>query len=217
MTRAQLKQRIRVLGGHLFNTGADQDPFGLDLLLIEMANQIARSTDCLVGRRYLDTVASEDEYCAPDVYKIRGIYFLANTGDYKRIRQVNWSARIFDSQRNNTTSDIPDMVAVYGMNKIRFKPAPASVITSGIMIEGFAQPGDIWQYNSSGTIDTSVATEDHVCPLPSVAHDCLVYAVLMTRAVQMRDQGAIALYSAEYQRRLGDVEAYAAIYHTRMA
>jgi len=214
MTRAQLKQRIRVLGGHLFNGMPDQDPFGLDLLLIEMANQIARSTDCLVGRRYLDTVAGEDEYCAPDIYKIRGIYFLDGS-DYKRVRQVNWSARIFDSQRNNTTSSIPDVVAVYGMNRIRFKPAPDSVITSGVMLEGFMQPGDIWQYNASGTIDTSVPTEDHECPLPNVAHDCLVYAVLMTRAVQMRDQAGIQLYSAEYQRRLGDVEAYAATYHTR--
>lgn len=214
MTRAQLKQRIRVLGGHLFNGMPDQDPFGLDLLLIEMANQIARSTDCLVGRRYLDTVAGEDEYCAPDIYKIRGIYFLDGS-DYKRVRQVNWSARIFDSQRNNTTSSIPDVVAVYGMNRIRFKPAPDSVITSGVMLEGFMQPGNIWQYNASGTIDTSVPTEDHECPLPNVAHDCLIYAVLMTRAVQMRDQAGIQLYSAEYQRRLGDVEAYAATYHTR--
>jgi hypothetical protein len=214
MTRAQLKQRIRVLGGHLFNGMADQDPFGLDLLLIEMANQIARSTDCLVGRRYLDTVADEDEYCAPDIYKIRGIYFLDNS-DYIRVRQVNFSSRIFDSQRNTTTSSTPDVVAVYGMNRIRFKPAPDSVITNGVMLEGFMQPGDIWQYNSSGTIDTSVATEDHECPLPNVAHDCLVYGVLMTRAVQMRDQGGISLYSAEYQRRLGDVEAYAATYHTR--
>ena len=214
MTRAQLKQRIRVLGGHLFNGMPDQDPFGLDLLLIEMANQIARSTDCLVGRRYLDTVAGEDEYCAPDIYKIRGIYFLDGS-DYKRVRQVNWSARIFDSQRNNTTSSTPDVVAVYGMNRIRFKPAPDSVITSGVMLEGFMQPGNIWQYNASGTIDTSVPTEDHECPLPNVAHDCLIYAVLMTRAVQMRDQAGIQLYSAEYQRRLGDVEAYAATYHTR--
>lgn len=214
MTRAQLKQRIRVLGGHLFNGMPDQDPFGLDLLLIEMANQIARSTDCLVGRRYLDTVAGEDEYCAPDIYKIRGIYFLEGS-DYKRVRQVNWSARIFDSQRNNTTSSTPDVVAVYGMNRIRFKPAPDSVITSGVMLEGFMQPGNIWQYNASGTIDTSVPTEDHECPLPNVAHDCLIYAVLMTRAVQMRDQAGIQLYSAEYQRRLGDVEAYAATYHTR--
>jgi hypothetical protein len=214
MTRAQLKQRIRVLGGHLFNGMPDQDPFGLDLLLIEMSNQIARSTDCLVGRRYLDTVAGEDEYCAPDIYKIRGIYFLEGS-DYKRVRQVNWSARIFDSQRNNTTSSTPDVVAVYGMNRIRFKPAPDSVITSGVMLEGFMQPGDIWQYNASGTIDTSVSTEEHECPLPNVAHDCLVYAVLMTRSVQMRDQAGIQLYSAEYQRRLGDVEAYAATYHTR--
>jgi hypothetical protein len=215
MTRAQLKQRIRVIGGHLFNTGADQDPFGLDLLLIEMANQIARSTDCLVGRRYLDTVAGQDEYCAPDIYKVRGIYFLHGT-DYKRLRQINWSTVKFDSQRNETTSAYPDVVAVYGMNRIRLKPAPDSVITSGLMIEGFMQPGDIWQYNTAGTIDTSVPTEDHECPLPQVAHDCLVYAVLHQRAMQLRDVQGMQLYAPEYMRRLGDVEAYAATYHTRM-
>ena len=215
MTRANLKQRIRVIGGHLFNTGADQDPFGLDLLLIEMANQIARSTDCLVGRRYLDTVAGQDEYCAPDIYKVRGIYFLDN-GDYKRVRQMNWSTVEFDSRRNDTTASIPDLVIVYGMNRIRFKPAPTNAITSGVMLEGFMQPGDIWQYNASGTIDTSVPTEEHECPLPQVAHDCLVYAVLYQRAMQLRDVPGMQIYLGEYQRRLGDVEAYAAMYHTRM-
>jgi hypothetical protein len=215
MTRANLKQRIRVIGGHLFNTGADQDPFGLDLLLIEMANQIARSTDCLVGRRYLDTVAGQDEYCAPDIYKVRGIYFLDN-GDYKRVRQMNWSTVEFDSRRNDTTATTPDLVVIYGMNRIRFKPAPTNAITSGVMLEGFMQPGDIWQYNANGTIDTSVPTEEHECPLPQVAHDCLVYAVLYQRAMQLRDVPGMQIYLGEYQRRLGDVEAYAAMYHTRM-
>lgn len=216
MTRAQLKQRIRVIGGHLFNTGPDQDPFGLDVLLIEMANQIARSTDCLVGRRYLDTVADEDEYCAPDIYKIRGIYFLQD-GDYKRLRQMNWSTVQVDARRNDTTATYPDLAIVYGMNKIRLKPAPDSVITSGVMLEGFAQPGNIWQYNSSGTIDTSVPVEDHECPLPEVSHDCLVYGVLYQRALQLRDVQGMQIYVSEYQRRLGDVEAFAATYHTRMA
>jgi len=215
MTRANLKQRIRVIGGHLFNTGADQDPFGLDLLLIEMANQIARSTDCLVGRRYLDTVAGQDEYCAPDIYKVRGIYFLDN-GDYKRVRQMNWSTVEFDSRRNDTTATTPDLVVIYGMNRIRFKPAPTNAITSGVMLEGFMQPGDIWQYNANGNIDTSVPTEEHECPLPQVAHDCLVYAVLYQRAMQLRDVPGMQIYLGEYQRRLGDVEAYAAMYHTRM-
>lgn len=216
MTRAELKQRIRVLGGHLFNTGFDQDPFGLDVLLIEQANQIARATDCLVGRRYLDLVANEDEYCSPDIYKIRGIYYLDGT-DYYRLRQVNFSSTDFDSQRNDTTSSTPDVCAVYGMNRIRVKPAPSAALTSGLMVEGYCQPGNIWQYNTSGTIDTSVPTEDHECPLPVVAHDCLVYAVLHARAMQMRDAGGIQLYFPEYQRRLGDVEAFAATYHTRMA
>lgn len=216
MTRAELKQRIRVLGSHLFNTVADQDPFGLDVLLIEQANQIARSTDCLVGRRYLNVTQGEDEYCAPDIYKIRGIYFLEG-GEYKRLRQVVFSAKIFDEHRNQTTASTPDICAIYGMNRIRIKPAPSANVTSGLMIEGYCQPGDIWQYNANGNIDLSTPVEDHECPLPVVAHDCLIYAVLHARAIQMRDSAGIQLYFPEYQRRLGDVEAYAATYHTRMA
>lgn len=216
MTRAQLKQQIRVLGSHLFNTSADQDPFGLDLLLIEQANQIARSTDCLVGRRYMDLVANEDEYCSPDIYKIRGIYYL-DGGDYHRLRQITFSSKQFDDNRNDGVSSTPDVCAVYGMNRIRLKPAPQSAVVAGLMVEGYCQPGNIWQYNTSGTIDTSIPTEDHECPLPVVAHDCLVYSVLYARSMQMRDAAGMQMYFPEYQRRLGDVEAFAATYHTRMA
>lgn len=216
MTRAEIKQRIRVLGSHLFNTGADQDPFGLDILLIEQANQIARSTDCLVGRRYLDLVADEDEYCSPDIYKVRGVFYLQGS-DYNRLRTMVFSAQTFDSNRNDGSASYPDVCAVYGMNRIRLKPAPSAALTNGLMVEGYCQPGNIWQYNTSGTIDTSVPTEDHECPLPVVAHDCLIYAVLYARAMQMRDAPGMQMYFPEYQRRLGDVEAYAATYHTRMA
>ena len=216
MTRAELKQRIRVLGSHLFNTGADQDPFGLDILLIEQANQIARATDCLVGRRYLDLVADEDEYCSPDIYKVRGVFNLQGS-DYNRLRTIVFSAQAFDGNRNDGSASYPDVCAVYGMNRIRLKPAPNAALTNGLMVEGYAQPGNIWQYNTSGTIDTSVPTEDHECPLPVVAHDCLIYAVLYARAMQMRDAPGMQMYFPEYQRRLGDVEAYAATYHTRMA
>ena len=150
------------------------------------------------------------QYCS-----ILLIYFLDN-GDYKRVRQMNWSTVEFDSRRNDTTATTPDLVVIYGMNRIRFKPAPTNAITSGVMLEGFMQPGDIWQYNANGTIDTSVPTEEHECPLPQVAHDCLVYAVLYQRAMQLRDVPGMQIYLGEYQRRLGDVEAYAAMYHTRM-
>lgn len=216
MTRAELKQRIRVLGSQLFNTGADQDPFGLDLLLIEQANQIARATDCLVGRRYLDLISGEDEYCSPDVYKIRGIFYLTG-GEYKRLKQVVFSSTQFDSHRNDGSASTPDICAVYGMNRIRLKPAPSSAVTNGLIIEGYCQPGNIWQYDANGVSDPGVPVEDHVCPLPEVAQDCLIYGVLYQRALQLRDAAGMQVYLPEYQRRLGDVEAFAATYHTRMA
>jgi len=41
MTRGEIKRRFRLLGRHYFGSDPDQDPFGLDLLIIETTNQIA--------------------------------------------------------------------------------------------------------------------------------------------------------------------------------
>jgi len=211
MTLGDIKQKVRMLGLHHFGSKADQDPFGLEYIIIETANQIARRTDCLFGRRYLDLVANQSEYCAPDVYRIRGV-FLLDTGDYKRLKLMDFSDRRVDEYRENGNTGV-DTAILYAMNKIGIKPAPTAAVTYGLIIEGYCQPGSVWQYDINGAPVTLVDT--HECPLPEVAHDCLVFGTLYMRALQMKDADTIAAFKAEFEQRVGFVESFAATYGRR--
>jgi hypothetical protein len=211
MTLGDIKQKVRMIGLHHFGSKADQDPFGLEYIVVETANQIARRTDCLFGRRYLDLVADQSEYCSPDVYRIRGVFML-DTGDYKRLQLLDFSDRRVDDYRESSSGGI-DSAILYGMNKIGIKPTPSAALTDGIIIEGYCQPGSVWQYDSTGAPVTLV--DAHECPLPEVAHDCLVFGTLYMRALQMKDSDIVAAFKAEFEQRLGFVESFAATYGRR--
>jgi hypothetical protein len=196
---------------HHFGSKADQDPFGLEYIVVETANQIARRTDCLFGRRYLDLVADQSEYCSPDVYRIRGV-FLLESGDYKRLRLIDFADRRADVYREANTAGV-DAAILYAMNKIGIKPAPTEAITNGLIIEGYAQPGNVWQYDING--DPVTLADTHECPLPEVAHDCLVFGTLYMRALQMKDSDIVAAFKAEFEQRLGFIESFAGTYGRR--
>jgi hypothetical protein len=213
MNLGQIKQRVRMLGRHYFGSDHDRDPFGLDYLIIEAANDIARKTDCLVGRRYLSTVGGTSDYCSPDIYKIRVIQIKDEAGDYTPIKIVSFSDQILEDYRNQQAEYVPEYCAVHGMNKIVLLPPPSQSVTNALLIEGYAQPGDIWHYDTNGNpLPNTDASE---CPLPEMSHDCLVYNVLYLRAMQLRDIDGMTIYKNEYLDRLGHVESNAAIYARR--
>jgi hypothetical protein len=81
------------------------------------------------------------------------------------------------------------------------------------MIQGYAIPGDYWVYDSNGV--AQAITDATECPLPAVAHDCLVYGVLAQRAMQSKDAEGFGLYNTQYMDRLGMVESFAATYARR--
>jgi hypothetical protein len=213
MNLGQIKRNVRMLGRNYFGTDADRDPFGLDYLILEQANQIARQTDCLVGRRYLDLTVDVNDYCAPDIYKIKVIKVKDILGDYQSIRVFDYQDQYIDGWRNKPSDARPEIAVFRGMNNISVYPAVAATVANGILIEGYAQPGDIWQYDSTGNpLPNTDATE---CPLPEVAHDCLVYAVLQARSMQMGEMNGYQIFKAEYTDRLSMVDNYASTYGRR--
>jgi hypothetical protein len=213
MNLGQIKQKVRMLGRHYFGGEHDRDPFGLDYIILEATNDIARKTDCYVGRRYLSTVGGTSDYCSPDIYKIRVIRIKDETGDYTEIKLASFSDQILDDYRNMQPEYVPQFCVVHGMNKIVLMPPPSSSVTNGLLIEGYAQPGDYWQYDSNG--DPVPNTDTTECPLPEMAHDCLVYNVLYLRAMQLRDMDGMTIYKGEYLDRLGHIESNAAMYVRR--
>ena len=213
MNLGQIKRNVRMLGRNYFGTDADRDPFGLDYLILEQANQIARQTDCLVGRRYLDLTVDVNDYCAPDIYRIKVIKVLDTLNDYKPTRIFDFSNQYIDAWRNLSSDTRPEIVVLRGMNNISVYPAVSATVANGLLIEGYAQPGDNWAYDSAGTaLPNTDATE---CPLPEVAHDCLVYAVLQARGMQMADATAMQIFKPEYLQRLAMVDNYASTYARR--
>lgn len=213
MNLGQIKQKIRMMGRHYFGSDSDRDPFGLESIIFESANQIARKTDCLVGRRYLDIIAGTSDYCSPDIYKIRVLKVKDDSGDYFQPTLYSFSNQMVDEYRYRTPQTVPDVVVLRGMNAIILYPPPAAAVTQGLLVEGYAQPGAYWAYDSTGTaLANTDATE---CPLPDVAHDCLVYCTLYMRALQMRDGDGLQLFKTEYLDRLGAVESFAATYARR--
>lgn len=213
MNLGQIKRNVRMLGRNYFGTDADRDPFGLDYLILEQANQIARQTDCLVGRRYLDLTADINDYCAPDIYKIKVIKVKDILGDYQSIRVFDYQDQYIDGWRNKPSDARPEIAVFRGMNNISVYPAVAETVANGILIEGYAQPGDTWQYDSAGTALPNTDTTE--CPLPEVAHDCLVYAVLQARSMQMGDMNGYQIFKSEYTDRLSMVDNYASTYGRR--
>ncbi len=213
MTRGEIKRRIRLLGRHYFGSDSDQDPFGLDLLIIEVTNQIARSTDCFTGRRYLDLVADTSEYCAPDIYRVRNVQVKNTGGDWQRMRILDAYNRKVDMVRNDGSSTFPTVAVFTGMNKVSVYPPPSANTAEGLMLEGYAIPGDYWQYDVNGNPQTM--TDAIECPLPDIAHDCVVYGVLAQRALQSKDGDGFQLFNSQYTDRLGMVESFAATYARR--
>lgn len=213
MNLGQIKRNVRMLGRNYFGTDADRDPFGLDYLIIEQANQIARQTDCLVGRRYLDLTVDVNDYCAPDIYRVKVVKILDTSNEYQKVRLFDYSDQYIDYWRNLPSDTRPEIVVFRGMNNISVYPAVSSTVANGLLIEGYAQPGDNWQYTTTGTaLPNTDATE---CPLPEVAHDCLVYAVLQARSMQMGDMNGYQIFKAEYIDRLSMVDNFASTYGRR--
>jgi hypothetical protein len=214
MTRSEIKRQARLLGQHYFSGDLDQDPFGLDILVNESANDVARLTDCLIGRRYLDIDSTTDEYCSSDLYRIKQIMVLNTDGNYKRLKLVEWYEGNNEFYRRDTLPSIPTHAIVFGGNRIKVYPGFAVDTPSGLMIEGYSIPGDTWQYTVGGS-PSSVPVEDQQCPLPIVAHDCVVYGVLYKKAIQQRDMEMVPYYQGEFEKRLGMVESFAATYARR--
>ncbi len=214
MTRSEIKRQVRLLGQHYFNSALDLDPFGLDLLVNETTNDVARNTDCFIGRRYLDLVANTAEYCASDLYRVKNVFISDTLGEYIRLMLVEWYEGDNERYRRQGNATYPTHAMVFGMNRIRLWPTPAVALTDGVMIEGYATPGNTWTYDVNGNPSTTPADEQE-CPLPSVAHDAVVYGVLYKKAMQQRDMEMIPYYRDEYEKRTGMVESFASTFARR--
>lgn len=191
--------------------------------LVDGANYIADKTDCLFGTRTINMVAEQSLYCLP--------------GDLKRQNAVNildaagqwWPLTTFDSPghadqmygsdwRNRDSVDPPTIGIFYGRNKIELYPPPSEDRDESVRFNGVWKPGPFWAWDDT-TFEGIPLADTQECPLPQVAHPCLVAwgkwkaASKDKRAEQRTRAGE---FQGEFNSLLGDIEADTATYKQRM-
>jgi len=215
MTRAEIKRRVRMYTPESPGSSGWDDPFALDQLVKDVANEVARKTDCYEDVRYLDIEEDVQVYCAPDIYRPVAVFAKDSSDVWNRLFVLRSHDDNFDSVRFDTAADPVTHVGFRGGNQLVLAPTPSTTRAAGVMIEGYCQPGEYWVYDEDGVAQTPAETDE--CPLPVWAHDAVVYGCMARRAEIARDFNAAAMFRSEYRSLLGDVAANAGLYRARTA
>jgi len=117
--------------------------------------------------------------------------------------------------RSDSASDPPCRIALRGVNQWELSPPPSTSRADGLVMEGYAEPGDVWSYDEDGVAEA--LTDDSPCPLPDWAQSrgIIVAGVLARRFRRYRDYNAADRYRVEFAELLGSVEKHAALYARR--
>lgn len=213
MTRGEMEDELATRIGEYLGVTTNDNPFARRRAVWRSADKVAEATMCLHTGRTVNIVADQEAYCPPDLLAITSVLF-KDANDYWVNLPTQTRAQADKVSggwwRNDTTSAYPRMAIVTGPNRVTLYPTPSTSITGGLRIEGYYKPGETWVYNSSG-VAQAVATTDE-CPLPTMAHACVVEGALLDRLQALVVQHphlapAIGIVRDTYRGLLGDVEA----------
>lgn len=99
LTRAQIKQMAsHQLREYLASDGAESMMM-YDTLVSAAADEIARATDCYAASVGADVVANQAIYCAPNLYKIWGVFWTDST--LNKIQLIETTTRELDDRYSN--------------------------------------------------------------------------------------------------------------------
>lgn len=133
MTRQEIKSAIRLEMGEVLGDEMSGDPFSLDRQINTAADELARATDCHWVTAQTEVTAQVAEYCAPQIYKLKGVFWGDSTGDMNRLVEIfPWDMdRLSSAWRNDSAGD-PQWYVVEGVNRARLynRPSTSSTIAT---------------------------------------------------------------------------------------
>jgi hypothetical protein len=223
MTRGKMEDELATRIGEYLGTTVNDNPFARRRAVWRSADKVAEATMCLHTGRTLSLVADQEEYCPPDLLAITSVLF-KDSNDYWTNLPTETRARMDKMTgglwRNDTTSTYPRLAVVTGPNRVRIYPTPSANVAIGLRIEGYYKAGETWVYDSSGVAQTPTTADD--CPLPTMAHTCVLEGALLDRLQGLIVQypqlaPAIGIVRETYRGLLGDVEANTARHYQSVA
>lgn len=219
MTRGAMKVRLAQLLGLSLGDGAYGDPFTMDSALNRVTDEFAGpGMDCYWTSETGDITSGQAEYCAPSMYKLKGVYWLDATSKWRvllpttpqkldRASGGNW--------RNDPSSDTPVYAVFEGANRFLLYPSPNFTRSAAVKFEGYAQT------NVSGISTWALDTVE--CPVPSWCHEAIVYGAAIDVASAMlagdskaeadRAGRVLPLLEGRYKRLRGQAESAASTFY----
>ena len=223
MTRGDMEDELAIRIGEYLGVTTNDNPFARRRAVWRSADKVAEATMCLHTGRTVSLVAGQSEYCPPDLIAVTSVLYKDANGYWISLpteTRAHMDQMTGGWWRNDNTSNYPRSAVVTGPNRIRIYPTPSTAVTNGLRVEGYYKPGETWVYDSSGTAQ-AVATTDE-CPLPTMAHACVVEGALLDRLQALIVQHpqlapAVGVVRDTYRGLLGDVEANTARHYQSVA
>jgi hypothetical protein len=202
MTRQQITSEVRDLLVEFKGEPGFDTPFGLDLLVTQAANDVARATDCYEVAITGNLTSGAMDYAGPytAVYKPKRVYCGDGAGntvylDCITIDDFNrWRWKFVNPSTGAANVGIPAYYMIYSVEDIRLLPTPNYSVTNGLTVEGFAYPSLTW------------AADTAPCPLPVESHMTVAIRAALMRCAQFP--------SADNTARAASLRA---LYNTQLA
>lgn len=218
MTRLDMRVRIAQLLGLKLGDGAFGDPFSMDNALNRVCDEFAGpGMDCYWTSETSDVVADQAEYCAPNMYKLLGAYWLDANDDWKpllpttpqKLDRISWY------WRNAPSSEFLIYIAFEGPSRYTLFPSPNYSTSGGLKFEGYAQT------NASGI--STWANDTTACPLPNWCHEAVAYGAAVEIATSMlasdnqaeasRANRLLPILEQRYRKLRGQAEGAASTFY----
>lgn len=203
MTRNDMQQDIQTELKEFYGSDGDADPVSLDRAINSAADTIARALDAYYVHYSTDLVSGTQEYCLPDIYKMKSAQILDAAGQVQLI--TPGTPQMMDSitgawwRQNPETSGTPRVYLTEGVMRCKLYPIPNYSTTApaeGLTFEGLAVPGMLWANLSSE------------CPLTPRMHDAVVAQAKLIRARRMDNvtDRKMQTLQSESRRLMGELE-----------
>lgn len=209
MTRAEIRRNVLLRLAEAPEEG--REPLFLGEAIRMAADEVAVRTDCYQTYYTMDINGSPtelEEFCLPgELYKIKSAKVIHSddtvsifTHTRGQIVSRSWMDRHYFGWQEPTMETGQARYLVVERPKAMLYPFPAYDKTGGLILYGYAKPGDAWT--------ASAALEADECPLPEYAHAAVEIKAALIRAIQFPtpdNKYRASILTDEYERELGRV------------
>jgi len=194
--------------------------------IVQAANDVAGESDCHFATDYLDLIAGQEDYCPPRVYRIKEQKVLDSGSNWQPliINTRKRAQRLFGSNYENDTADPPRYILIGGASDdsgaFRLYPTPEVSRSAAVSVSGFARPGRIWAWDSTGAPVAFSATTPF--PLPEWALQATITKACYYRCRQKARKDAsykmmMPVFEKDYLWQIAECRARAADWYRETA